>query len=266
MAILVYLNENFADQTHLAQEEAAIPIAVARGMDPKSAEWVYNDHDQGRAYGQAAGVAWRRINAGDETDLPHAIDDFARCTEGLVKMFTYHAEREDHSFFPEMARYLSEADDDLIMHVITHIGPPDVSPYIALVADMEEALGIWPSATTPGEQETVGAGAEVRGEARATATVEVIHFRMQEGANEQEFIREDERVGREYTPYQPGFISRESAKNDEGDWVVIVHWESAEDAEASMQKFPNDPTAQRFIAMMDSDTFSMKRYETVLTT
>ncbi len=30
MAILVYLNVNFADQTHLAQEEAAIPLAIAR--------------------------------------------------------------------------------------------------------------------------------------------------------------------------------------------------------------------------------------------
>ena len=115
MAILVYLNENFADQTHLAQEEAAIPIAIARGMPPQDAEWVYRDHEQGRAYAKAAGVAWDRINADDETDLPHAIDDFARCTEGLVKMFAYHAEREDNYLFPEMGRYLSAADDDLII-------------------------------------------------------------------------------------------------------------------------------------------------------
>lgn len=144
MAILVYLNENFADQTHLAAEEAAIPIAVARGMDPHHADWVYTDHEQGRAYVRASGVAWLRINAGDKIDLPYAIDDFARCTEGLIKMFKYHAEREDHSFFPEMATYLSEADDDLIMHVITQIGPSDVSPYIDLVASMEESLGIAP--------------------------------------------------------------------------------------------------------------------------
>jgi hemerythrin-like domain-containing protein len=150
MAILVYLNENFADQTHLAQEEAAIPLAIARGMPPKDAEWVYNDHEQGRAYARAAGVAWDRINARDETDLPHAIDDFARCTEGLVKMFAYHAEREDHHLFPEMGRYLSDADDDLIMHVITQIGPPDVSPYIALVVDMEQALGLQPPYSAPG--------------------------------------------------------------------------------------------------------------------
>lgn len=43
-----------------------------------------------------------------------------------------------------MARYLSD-DADLIMHVVTQIGPPDVSPYITLVAEMEQALGI-PSA------------------------------------------------------------------------------------------------------------------------
>lgn len=142
MAILVYLNDNFADQAHLAAEEAAIPIAVARGMRARDVEWVYTDHDQGRAYAKAIDVAWRRINSEDETDLPHAIDDFVRCTEGLVNMFEYHAEREDHRLFPEMARHLSEADDDLIMHVISQIGPSDVTPYIALVADMEEALGI----------------------------------------------------------------------------------------------------------------------------
>jgi hypothetical protein len=33
-----------------------------------------------------------------------------------------------------------------------------------------------------------------------------------------------------------------------------------------MQKFPNDPTAQRFIELMDSDSFSMIRYEVVLDT
>jgi hypothetical protein len=165
-----------------------------------------------------------------------------------------------------MARYLSEDDDDLIMDVITHIGPPDVSPYIALVVNMEQALGLQYSDSTVSEQEDVEASAAVREERQSTATVEVIHFRMREGADEEEFIREDARVGHEYTPYQPGFISRESAKNDEGDWVVIVHWESAEDAQASMEKFPNDPTAQRFISLMDSDTFTMTRYLVVLDT
>jgi hypothetical protein len=97
-------------------------------------------------------------------------------------------------------------------------------------------------------------------------TVEVIHFRPKPDADLEEFIREDERVGREYTPPQPGFISRESARNDNGDWTVIVHWDDAESAEKSMELFPNHPTAKRFIELMDPDTFSMIRYEVVLNT
>lgn len=144
MAILVYLNDFFADQAHLAAEEATIPIAIARGMPAKDAAWVYTDHDQGRAYAKSIDIAWQRINAGDEMDYPHAIDDFQRNAEGMVKMFRYHAEREDHRLFPEMAKYMSEADDDLVMHVIRQIGPPDVSPYISLVATLEESVGIQP--------------------------------------------------------------------------------------------------------------------------
>ena len=98
------------------------------------------------------------------------------------------------------------------------------------------------------------------------ATVEVIHFRPKPDADEQEFLREDERVGKEYTPKQPGFRSRESARNDNGDWVVIVHWDDPQSAQASMELFPNDPTAKRFIELMDPDTFSMIRYEVVLDT
>ena len=96
------------------------------------------------------------------------------------------------------------------------------------------------------------------------ATVEVIHFRPRPDADLEEFIREDARVGHEYTPRQPGFRSRESARNDNGDWVVIVHWDDAQSAQASMELFPNDPTAKRFIELMDPATFSMTRYEVVL--
>jgi hypothetical protein len=94
--------------------------------------------------------------------------------------------------------------------------------------------------------------------------VEVIHFRPVADADPDELIREDARVGHEYTPKQPGFIDRQSGKNDNGDWVVIVHWEDVASAEASMAAFPKDPVATRFIELMDSSTFTMVRYDIVL--
>jgi len=48
-------------------------------------------------------------------------------------------------------------------------------------------------------------------------------------------------VEREHVARQAGFVSRESAHGEAGEWLVIVHWRSVKDAEAS--------------------TMSMKRYE-----
>jgi hypothetical protein len=76
--------------------------------------------------------------------MPHVIDAFARCPEGTVKMFCYHSKQEDHRHFPNMAKYLREADKDLLMHAIRQIGPEDVSPYISLVATREESVGVDP--------------------------------------------------------------------------------------------------------------------------
>ena len=142
MALLIYLTNNFADQAHLKAEEAVIPLAVARGMDPKSVQWVYDHHDQGRAYFRAMDIAWRRIELGDPADLPFAIDAFWRCTEGFVKLFIHHAERENNELYPGMGRHFSDTDDTLIINLIGHIGPPDFTPYVGIVSAMEQALGM----------------------------------------------------------------------------------------------------------------------------
>lgn len=95
------------------------------------------------------------------------------------------------------------------------------------------------------------------------ATVEVITFKLKDGVDESKFLQENEVVAKDYTPKQPGYVSRELGKGDDGEWVVVVHWTDSASAEASMEKFPNDPTAQEFISMMDMDTFRMVRYEVV---
>lgn len=94
-------------------------------------------------------------------------------------------------------------------------------------------------------------------------TVEVITFKVNAGTDENQFLKENEIVAKEYTPKQPGYVSRELGKGDDGEWVVVVHWTDSESAEASMKKFPNDPSAQNFISMMDMDTFRMVRYQVV---
>lgn len=144
MGILIYLTNNFADQAHLQAEEAVVPLAIARGMDPDSVAWLWQQHDQGRAYFRALDIAWKRIQIGDAADLPLAIDAFSRCCDGFVLLFKEHATRENDELYPTMGSFFNDTDDTLIINLISHIGPADFTPYVGLVSSMEEALGLDP--------------------------------------------------------------------------------------------------------------------------
>ncbi|MEU3351075.1 HAD family hydrolase [Streptomyces sp. NPDC037389] len=140
MGMFVYVLTNFADQAHLKAEEAIVPLAVARGMPPDHARWMFDQHDQARAYWEAIRVAWRRIQNGDPRDVSYAISDFRRCTEGFVLLFRSHAVRENDELYPELGHHLTDADDATVLSIVRHTGPPDIGPYAAIVGAMEEAL------------------------------------------------------------------------------------------------------------------------------
>jgi len=47
---------------------------------------------------------------------------------------------------------------------------------------------------------------------------------------------------------------------DNGEGLVVVHWRSVADAEASMASFPSPPATAQSMAKIDASTMSMKRY------
>jgi hemerythrin-like domain-containing protein len=141
MGIFVYLLDAFADPTHLRAEEAVIPLAVARGLDPKVLQWVLNHHEQARAYWRAIDVAWQRILNGDPDDRAMAIGDWWRCTEAFVILFEHHAIRENKEFYPTAGKYFSDNDDTILMNIIIQMGWKDIGPFAGLVESAEKALG-----------------------------------------------------------------------------------------------------------------------------
>jgi hypothetical protein len=142
MGIFVYLIDNFADQVHLRAEEAVIPIATARGLDSRLTKWVFNQHEQARAYFRALDIAWQRINTGDRADALFAVRDFRHCTHAFVVLFKHHAIREDNQLYKIVGEALTDTDDSLLLNIASHTGPADITPYFAFVRTMEEALGI----------------------------------------------------------------------------------------------------------------------------
>jgi hypothetical protein len=144
MAFFVYLLDHFADQVHLKAEEEMLQVAVGCGMAPEKGRWVFDQHDQARSYWAALDIAWRRIQNGDSDDRWFALYDFQKTTEVFVFLFKAHAIRENYQTYTEAGNKFSAEDDASVMNLITHTGPADITPYVGMVARMEQLLGISP--------------------------------------------------------------------------------------------------------------------------
>ncbi len=92
--------------------------------------------------------------------------------------------------------------------------------------------------------------------------IEVTTFKINPSTNTEDFWKEDSKVDAIYTSKQPGYISRESAFNDNTNEVlVIAKWKSIQDAEASMAKFMTDASVSNYVSMIDGVSMKMTRYQ-----
>ena len=92
------------------------------------------------------------------------------------------------------------------------------------------------------------------------AVIEIVRLRPASGVDEEAFLAAGDRFELDYMRHRPGFIRRTLLRGDDGDWAVLVDWESIADAEASMAAFPTDAASAPFNAVLDPTTFEMKRY------
>ncbi|MCL5129410.1 hypothetical protein [Algibacter sp. L4_22] len=94
-----------------------------------------------------------------------------------------------------------------------------------------------------------------------TYIVEILSFKYKRTINASDFWKEDSKVLSNYSLKQPGFISRESGFNEEKNEVLIVlRWNTAADAEASMRKFLSDKSISKFVNMIDLNSMKVTRY------
>lgn len=92
--------------------------------------------------------------------------------------------------------------------------------------------------------------------------IEIASFKLKNGVTYEEFASLDKQVETQHVAKQPGFISRNSAKGKNGEWIVVVHWETEADAENSMNSFSNAPLAGTFMSKIDLPTMKMAHYST----
>ncbi|WP_435578470.1 hypothetical protein [Gilvibacter sp.] len=91
--------------------------------------------------------------------------------------------------------------------------------------------------------------------------LEVTTFNIDEKADLAAFIALDETVEETFTSKQSGFLKRQSGLTEDGQFAVLVYWESEADAAASMDKFMTDATVADYAGMIDGKTMNMARYQ-----
>ena len=93
--------------------------------------------------------------------------------------------------------------------------------------------------------------------------IELLVFQLTHGADEAAFIDADKRVQTDFAYQQPGMLRRTTAKGDDGTWLVIDLWRSAEDADRCEEKWGDDPVTDEFRRFMDPNSVRTKRFGTL---
>lgn len=92
-------------------------------------------------------------------------------------------------------------------------------------------------------------------------TIEVVQFKLKKGVDKESFAAQNKYVENNLVSKMPGFVSRETAISADGQVAVLLHWESNDAAQNSMNKFVDAPESQEFEKLIDMETFTMTRYE-----
>ncbi|MEM7536024.1 MAG: MBL fold metallo-hydrolase [Chloroflexota bacterium] len=95
-----------------------------------------------------------------------------------------------------------------------------------------------------------------------TGAIEMITMSLNDGADVDGFLAANDAIREEYVVQQPGFIARQTGVTEDGEWAIIVHWESAADSAASIAKFESAPGVENFMSFIDMESMGITVYET----
>ncbi len=63
------------------------------------------------------------------------------------------------------------------------------------------------------------------------AVIEIARYKLQAGADAQVLIQSEQQIQKEIAPQYPGYLGRELAQGQDGEYILIMRWESQAAAE-----------------------------------
>lgn len=80
--------------------------------------------------------------------------------------------------------------------------------------------------------------------------IEWAPFKLAEGVDEAALLTASEALQTGFISKQKGFIKRELVKTTDGQWMDVIHWDSAENAEQAMQNAAENPICFKYFELM----------------
>lgn len=94
----------------------------------------------------------------------------------------------------------------------------------------------------------------------ANYVIEIITYKIKKGIQQAEYTRLDAMVQQRYTQKQPGFISQESGKDQQGNWLVVLSWDNIAHADADQKALRLNPLWQSVQQIIDTATIDRKQF------
>ncbi|MEY4633452.1 MAG: hypothetical protein RLZ18_824 [Actinomycetota bacterium] len=89
-------------------------------------------------------------------------------------------------------------------------------------------------------------------------------FRLVDGVSDDEFKQVDARFQEDFAYQQKGMLRRTTARSDDGTWLVMTLWDSAESADAEKNVTSEGKVAlTRMHECINFDTHTVERYNTL---
>jgi len=90
--------------------------------------------------------------------------------------------------------------------------------------------------------------------------IKLFSFRLAEGCAPEDFLNADKAMQQEFSYQQPGLLRRTTAKNSDGEWLVLELWSTEDAADQADSKSGDDPHARRLNELIDPSTARTARY------
>lgn len=94
----------------------------------------------------------------------------------------------------------------------------------------------------------------------ANYVIEIITYKIKKGVKQSEYTRLDSIVQQRYTQKQPGFISKESGKDQQGNWLVVLSWDNVAHANADQKALRINPLWKSVQQIIDTSTIDRKQF------